>query len=63
MSKVIITTRNMRNMGEFIGKQSKINNALLQVLSSIKNDENSYAIREIEEYITEINKLDWDAES
>ena len=63
MSKVIITTRNMRNMGEFIGKQSKINNALLQVLSSIKNDENSYALRELEEYITEINKLDWDAES
>ena len=63
MSKVIITTKNMQNMGEFIGKQSKINNALLQVLSSIRNDENSYAIREIEEYITEINKLDWDVES
>lgn len=63
MSKVIITTRNMRNMGEFIGKQTKINNAILQVLSSIRNAENSYAIREIEEYIGEINKLDWDVES
>ena len=63
MSKVVITTKNMRNMGEFIGKQSKINNALLQVLSSIRNAENSYAVREIEEYITEINKLDWDVES
>ena len=63
MSKVIITTKNMQNMGEFIGKQSKINNALLQVLSSIRNGENSYAVREIEEYITEINKLNWDVES
>lgn len=63
MSKVIITTRNMRNMGEFIGKQTKINNALLQVLSSIRSAENSYAIREIEEHIGEINKLDWDVES
>ena len=63
MSKVIITTKNMRNMGEFIGKQSKINNALLQVLSSIRNAENSYFIERIEEYIKEMNKLDWDVES
>lgn len=63
MSKVIITTKNMQNMGEFIGKQSKINNALLQVLSSIRNAENSYFIERIEEYIREMNKLDWDVES
>ena len=46
-------------MGEFIGKQSKINNALLQVLSSIRNGENSYAIREIESRKKDLESIDF----
>ena len=62
MAKVVIDDNNLRSLGSFIGKQTKINNLMRGYLENVDTTSSSYYLQEIDRLLAEMNDLKWDVE-